>query len=284
MLIYLPLPLLWPSCAQRVVCCVGKTGLRRSQRWRGPAAPGNWGSASQVRPLPAPRSPSRRARAAMLLEHLPLLRDKRVVLASASPRRKELLVLLGLRFEVRASSFDEDLPHSNFRSAGDYAAETATHKAIDVARQTDPGGSGQLADIVIGSDTVVEFEGEILEKPADAEDAFRVLSRLSGRTNRVHTGVVIVLPNVPDPKLGTPPFIRSFSETTEVEFAPLSPGLIRAYIDTGEPFGKAGSYGIQGTAGSFVRGLKGDYFNVMGFPIHRFSTEMVDLIQQGLIK
>uniref|UniRef100_A0A7S1SGM0 Maf-like protein n=1 Tax=Tetraselmis chuii TaxID=63592 RepID=A0A7S1SGM0_9CHLO len=219
----------------------------------------------------------------MLLEHLPLLRDKRIVLASASPRRKELLELLGLRFEVKASSFDEDLPHANFRCAGDYAAETATHKAIDVARQTSTSDQ-RLADVVIGSDTVVEFQGEILEKPADAEDAFRVLSKLSGNTNRVHTGVVIVLPNVPDPKLGTPPFIRSFSETTEVEFAELSPALIRAYIQTGEPFGKAGSYGIQGTAGSFVRGLKGDYFNVMGFPIHRFSVEMAALVREGLIK
>lgn len=216
----------------------------------------------------------------MLLEYLPLLLAKRVVLASASPRRRELLQLLGLEFEVKASSFSEDLPHENFSSAGAYAAETATHKAIDVARQS---VDGQLADIVIGSDTVVEFEGDILEKPADAEDAFRVLSRLSGKTNQVHTGVVIILPHVVDPKIGKAPLVRSFFETTAVEFAVLSPALIDAYIATGEPFGKAGSYGIQGTAGSFVKGIHGCYFNVMGFPIHRFAQEVVRMIEEGLI-
>mmetsp|Transcript_26385 Transcript_26385/g.62678 ORF Transcript_26385/g.62678 Transcript_26385/m.62678 type:complete len:219 (+) Transcript_26385:123-779(+) len=133
----------------------------------------------------------------MILEYLPLLKKKRIVLASASPRRRELLNQLGLDFEVKPSSFEEDLPHSNFASAAIYAEETATHKGIDVARQTVDGFG--LADVVISSDTVVEFEGKILEKPADAEDAFRVLSLLSGKTNLVHTGVAIVLPNVKGP-------------------------------------------------------------------------------------
>lgn len=186
---------------------------------------------------------------------------------------------MGLVFEVIVSDFEEDLPQDRFASAADYARETATHKAIDVAAKAFQ--LGIEADLVVAADTVVEYAGDILEKPADAEDAMRVLSRLSGQKHHVHTGVALVLPKAADAKTGKPPLLHAFSETTAVEFDELSASMIQAYVATGEPFGKAGSYGIQQTAGSFVRGLQGCYFNVMGFPVHKFAKKIRQLVEQG---
>lgn len=187
----------------------------------------------------------------------------RVVLASASPRRRELLGLLGLRLEVIPSAFEEDLDKAAFPGAAGYAIETATHKAIEVAGRTF--GAAGPADLVIGADTVVEDpSGAVLEKPADRAEAVRMLAGLSGRKHRVHTGVCLVFPKVADPKLGKQPYVRQLSETTVVEFDALPQEVIEAYVDTGDPMDKAGGYGIQGAAGSFVKGIEGCYFNVVG--------------------
>ncbi|EFN56094.1 hypothetical protein CHLNCDRAFT_22668 [Chlorella variabilis] len=209
----------------------------------------------------------------MLLEHLPALEGKRIVLASASPRRRELLQQMGMKFEVVVSSFEETLPKERY-SAADYARHTASHKALDVARQLAAAAAAGAAPppaLVIGADTVVEYGEHILEKPADAADAARVLRMLSGKRHHVHTGVAL-------------PRLHTFSVTTSVEFEELSAEAIQAYIASGEPFGKAGSYGIQGLAGSFVRGIEGCYFNVVGFPLHRFGTELATLIASGALR
>ncbi|KAL4424554.1 hypothetical protein ABPG77_010134 [Micractinium sp. CCAP 211/92] len=223
----------------------------------------------------------------MLLEHLPALEGKRIVLASASPRRRELLSQMGLKFEVVVSSFEETLPKDQY-SAADYARMTATHKALDVARllaeqqqlAAAPGSSVPPV-LVIGADTVVEHGDHILEKPADAEEAARVLRMLSGRRHHVHTGVALVMPAAEGE---TDPRVHSFAVTTNVEFDELSAEAIQAYIASGEPFDKAGSYGIQGLAGSFVRGIEGCFFNVVGFPLHRFGVELAQLIQGGQLR
>ncbi|KAK9815313.1 hypothetical protein WJX72_001514 [[Myrmecia] bisecta] len=217
----------------------------------------------------------------MLLEHLPHLANKRILLASASPRRAELLHQIGLKFEVRPSTFEETLRKDAFATAALYAIETATHKALEVASASM--ASGQPADLVIGADTIVEHDKLILEKPADAADAVRMLTRMSGQSHQVHTGVALVLPHASDPKHGKPPLVRSFAVSTEVEFDQLTPDGIQAYVDSGEPFGKAGAYGIQGKAAVFVKRLSGDYFNVMGFPLHAFAAEVAGLVDEGLL-
>ncbi|KAG2445016.1 hypothetical protein HYH02_008884 [Chlamydomonas schloesseri] len=215
----------------------------------------------------------------MILQHTQALNSKRIILASGSPRRRELLGNIGLKFEVLVSSFDEKLPKDRFPGGGEYALETARHKALDVA-----GLVSEPVDLIISADTVVESNGVILEKPDDDEHAFAMISSLSGREHQVHTGVVLVLPQEADPATGSPPLIRSFVTTTHVTFDSLPEEAIRAYIATGEPFGKAGSYGIQGAAGAFVSGLRGCYFNVVGFPLHRFCSEISALIKEGKLK
>jgi len=214
------------------------------------------------------------------------------------------LLAQGLQFEVSVSTFEETLDKSSFASAAgaasidcffhsratsrdalftspDYARETALHKAIEVAQRRL--GDGQLADLVIGADTIVEAGGQILEKPRDERNATQMLSSLSGTRHAVHTGVALIFPRSVDSGLGVSPLVVSFAETTHVQFADLTPETIAAYIATGEPFGKAGAYGIQGVASSFVQSVTGCYFNVVGFPLHRFSSELVQRLQAGVL-
>ena len=148
--------------------------------------------------------------------------------------------------QVVVSSFDESLPKHNF-TAAEYAEETAACKALDVAQSC-----AAAADVIIGADTVVECDSQVLEKPVDAADAARMLRMLSGRRHHVHTGVALVLPggggdggDGEQQQLQQQPqlVVRRFSVTTAVEFAELSEAAIEAYIASGEPFGKAGSYG-----------------------------------------
>eukprot|EP00850_Spirogloea_muscicola_P017302 SM000147S01121 [mRNA] locus=s147:239148:241620:+ [translate_table: standard] len=219
----------------------------------------------------------------MLVKYLPQLSQCRIVLASASPRRRELLTGLRLAAETVPSTFDETLDKAAFATPGDYAAETATHKAIEVSRTALLDSKGRRADLVIGADTVVELDGQILEKPADEQDAFRMLTMLSGRRHVVYTGVALVLPGATDRGVGRPPLMTTFYEKTSVEFAELDEATIWAYIESKEPMDKAGAYGIQGLGGSFVKSLSGCYFNVMGFPCHRFCVEVAELIGKGLL-
>mmetsp|Transcript_1189 Transcript_1189/g.4448 ORF Transcript_1189/g.4448 Transcript_1189/m.4448 type:complete len:211 (+) Transcript_1189:31-663(+) len=208
----------------------------------------------------------------MLLPHLPMLNARRIVLASQSPRRQELLSGLGVKFEVVVSGFAEDLDKSVYSTAAAYCTETARQKALEVARSS-------AADLVIGADTVVELEGRVMEKPSDAAAAQEMLSSLSGRAHSVHTGVAIVLPN--SGRGGAAAEAHTFCESTRVHFTELTPEVIEAYIATREPFDKAGGYGIQGYAGSFVEKLEGDYFAVMGLPVHGLSVALSRLIANG---
>ncbi|KAH9292609.1 hypothetical protein KI387_042205, partial [Taxus chinensis] len=182
----------------------------------------------------------------MLIQHLPVLSSKRIILASGSPRRAELLRGLGLKIEIVPSTFAENLEKSAYSTPGEYAAETAMCKAIDVTRNILQLYGGKRPDLVIGADTVVELNGKILEKPQDEKDAFNMLSSLSGCQHKVYTGVSLVLsPFIPDPKVGDPPVVRTFWEETKVEFANIEDAAINAYVNSGEPMDKAGAYGIQ---------------------------------------
>mmetsp|Transcript_22488 Transcript_22488/g.31283 ORF Transcript_22488/g.31283 Transcript_22488/m.31283 type:complete len:236 (-) Transcript_22488:388-1095(-) len=221
----------------------------------------------------------------MLLPFVQKLNSKKLILASASPRRSELLEGLGLQFQIVTSTFEETLDKAHFVCPADYALETATQKALEVAMRQNESGLGQnsLADLVIGADTVVDLDGEVMEKPDGEEGARRMLSKLSGSRHKVHTGVALVLPQARDSNSGQPPMVLGFAETTEVQFDVLKAETIDAYIASGEPFGKAGSYGIQGFGGSFVSGINGCYFNVVGFPIRRFSKEVEKMIDDHLL-
>lgn len=177
----------------------------------------------------------------------------KLYLASSSPRRRELLRNAGVDFDVRPSTVIEAVRAGE--TPEEFARRAAREKALDVAALV-PAGS-----LVLGADTVVVMGDEILGKPADAEDAARMLRRLSGATHRVITGVCLVR---------APAGIEAEEhETTLVTFRPLDEKEIEDYLATGEPFDKAGAYGIQGFASNFVARIEGDYFNVVGLPVAR---------------
>ena len=180
--------------------------------------------------------------------------DKRLILASASPRRRELLGRFGLDFEVIPAKGEE--PVLPGFTPEETVKALAAAKAGEIAALP---GSGDA--IVIGSDTVVERGGVILGKPADEEEAFRMLSALSGGEHRVWSGVCV--------RQGER--LLTEAECTTVRFRALSGEEIRAYIATGEPMDKAGAYGCQGLASLFVESIHGDYFNVVGLPLCRLG-------------
>lgn len=182
---------------------------------------------------------------------LPLATENQspIILASASPRRRELMGLLQIPFEVIPSEYDEQMPatHAN---VPELAEHLASEKARDVARK-------YPERLVIGSDTIVALDGRVYGKPRDPEDAVRMLTELSGRTHQVVTAVA----------LGRGDAIRSTSMTTEVTFRTLAETEIRSYVATGEPLDKAGAYGIQYYGVLLIAGIRGDYTNVVGFPM-----------------
>ncbi|XP_005997259.1 probable bifunctional dTTP/UTP pyrophosphatase/methyltransferase protein [Latimeria chalumnae] len=200
---------------------------------------------------------------------------KRVVLASGSPRRREILTNVGLRFEVVPSWFKETLEKSSFAVPFEYAIETAKQKALEVARRMQV-KHFKTPDIVIGADTIVTVEGEILEKPCDKQDAYRMLSRLNGKEHSVFTGVAIVHCNgETENELETD--VIDFYEETKVKFADLSEELLWEYIHSGEPMDKAGGYGIQALGGMLVEYVHGDFLNVVGFPLNHFCKKLAEI-------
>ena len=170
-----------------------------------------------------------------------------LVLASASPRRQELLKLFGIPFTVRVADIDETMDPG---LAPYYeVARVSRAKAMAVPRESD--------DVVIAADTIVVCEGKVLGKPRDAADAKAMLALLSGRDHQVMTGCTVLRGES----------CETFTEVTDIHFRPLSEKEIENYVATGEPMDKAGSYGIQGGAALFCQRMVGDYYNVMGLPV-----------------
>jgi septum formation protein len=182
----------------------------------------------------------------------------KLILASASPRRAEVLRKAGFQFDVRPSLVDESLRPGEL--PGDYVRRLAVEKACnsaDSSRNSDE-------SVFIGADTVVVADEEIFGKPKSEADARRMLQRLNGATHEVRTGLAL---------LQQPSGIKRVTEeVTRVTFACLSDQEIENYIATGEPFGKAGAYAIQGIGGRYVSRIEGCYFNVVGFPLARFYS------------
>lgn len=174
-----------------------------------------------------------------------------VILASQSPRRKELMGLFHIPFVIRISDADETMDPT--LSAAEAVAQVSRRKAEAVTRGTD--------DVVIAADTIVVCAGEILGKPKDEADASRMLHLLSGRDHQVMTGMTLLRGNKR----------LTHTEITDIHFRQLSDREIDAYIRTGEPMDKAGSYGIQGGAALFADRMHGDYYNVMGLPVCRLG-------------
>ena len=183
-----------------------------------------------------------------------------LILASASPRRQELLKLFGIPFTVRVADIDETMDLS--RPAFDEVARVSKLKALAVERTPD--------DIVIAADTIVVCEGKVLGKPKDEADAFATLRLLSGRDHQVMTGCTVLLGDR----------CESFTEVTDLHFRELSDREIARYVSSGEPMDKAGSYGIQGGAALFCTHMVGDYYNVMGLPVCALGLHLRQLAPQ----
>jgi len=180
----------------------------------------------------------------------------KLILASSSPRRAEVLCNAGIEFELRSALVDES------RRAGESPGEYVRRLALAKARSVgDMLGDARENILIVGADTIVLIGDEILGKPDSAEDARQMLRRLSGTAHEVHTGLALL-----SPPSGAE---RVVEEVSRVHFAPLTEAEIDAYLATGEPFDKAGAYGIQGIGGRYVSRIEGCYFNVMGMPLAR---------------
>jgi septum formation protein len=186
----------------------------------------------------------------------------RLVLASASPRRAEILRDAGIAFEMHATEVDESLRTGE--SSQGYVRRLALEKARAAERELAIYPARDA--LIVGADTVVVIGEEILGKPSSAEDAGRMLRLLSGRTHEVHTGLALLRQSD-----GTE---RVVDEVTRVTFALLAPEEIESYLATGEPMDKAGSYAIQGIAGRYITRIEGCYFNVMGLPLARLWIQL----------
>lgn len=178
-----------------------------------------------------------------------------LILASNSPRRKELLERMGLEFTVIAANVDETMDLLNHRPEAE-AMRIAKKKARSV-----PAGAG---DIVISADTIVVIDGQVLGKPSDEGEAERMLSALSGKRHTVYTAVAVIRDNT----------CVSFVSKSGVYFRELAPSEIRAYVSSGEPKDKAGAYGVQGLGALFIDRIDGDFYTVMGLPVARLAQTL----------
>lgn len=185
---------------------------------------------------------------------------KKIILASASPRRRELLANIGVIFQVCPGNSEEKITQE---TPEEIVKELSLQKAVATASKFDM----EEGTIILGADTIVSFEGRILGKPANEDDAIETLTMLQGNTHQVYTGVTVMERKNAVWKTIT------FAECTDVSFYPVSEEEIRDYAATGEPMDKAGSYGIQGRFGAYVKEIRGDYTNVVGLPIGRLFYE-----------
>ena len=187
--------------------------------------------------------------------------NEKIVLASASPRRKELINYIGDNIVIRPAECDETLPPNiGAREAVEYLSKIKNDASREISEND---------EIVISADTVVAIDDKILGQPVDKSDARRMLQLLSGKTHQVYTGVTIS-------RNGNS---LTFSEKTDVVFYELTEEEIEEYISSSEPYDKAGSYAIQGKAGLLVKGINGDYYNVVGLPVARLNRELQNFVK-----
>lgn len=183
------------------------------------------------------------------------------ILASQSPRRKQLLAWADLSFEVIVSEADETYPKE--MAVEEVPVHIAKHKALAVQEKIEKELTAHQGKWVIAADTIVVLENEIIGKPVDREDAIKILTQLSGKKHRVITGVYLIKGQES----------QSFSETTTVYFHPLTMDQIVYYVDQYHPYDKAGAYGIQDWIGVVgIQGIEGDFYNVMGLPVSKLLT------------
>ena len=195
---------------------------------------------------------------------------EKIILASSSPRRRELMAQAGFAFEVLVSEADETI---ETETPGEMVEVLSERKAAAVAEEIKRQGFAEDSVLLVGADTMVAIDGKKLGKPKDEKGAEEMLEELSGRTHQVYTGVTLIrLRKAENGSILQES--RTFSEGTDVSFYPLTKEEIRSYIATGEPMDKAGAYGIQGKAAVFVKEIKGDYNNVVGLPIARLYQEL----------
>ena len=189
---------------------------------------------------------------------------KQVILASASPRRQELLRQVGIEPKVEPSQLEEVITS---RDPAQVVMELSGQKAADIAEKH-RGENG----VIIGADTVVAADGVILGKPKDRADAIKMIGMLQGRSHQVFTGVTLI-----EAVSGR---TITFYEKTDVHVYPMTQEQINSYADTGEPMDKAGAYGIQGSFAAYIRGIEGDYTNVVGLPVGRVCQELMKLSEK----
>lgn len=185
--------------------------------------------------------------------------NEQIILASASPRRKELLGMLRVPFSIQTSDVEETSVQAS--TVQQYVKEVALLKARDVAKKC-------VGKLIIGADTIVVFNNQILHKPKSPEEAVQHLSQLSGNRHEVMTAVAIIQPDGVE---------STFVEVTNVVFKEVSPKMIEAYVQTGDPFDKAGGYGIQTSGALLVDRIEGDYNNVVGLPIATLVQKLLTL-------
>lgn len=188
-----------------------------------------------------------------------------IILASASPRRRELLTQIGIEYEVIPSKKEEVIT-SNVPSI--IVQELSRQKAEDIVLK-----QKQEGRIVLGADTVVAFDGEVMGKPTTQKEAYEMLSKLQNAVHQVYTGVT--LSYLAGEKINS----YTFFEETEVSVYPMTEKEILAYIASGDPMDKAGSYGIQGSFAAYIKGIRGDYNNVVGLPVGRVYQELKKLLE-----
>lgn len=196
---------------------------------------------------------------------------KKIILGSASPRRRELLTQIGADFEVRVSN-KEEVYHSTVPE--EIVKELALMKAENVAEElAEENASGAVkSTVVIGADTIVVLDGKILGKPADEEDAVRMLNSLQGRLHDVYTGVAVL-----DYDENGEKHVYNYSVGTAVYVNEMTEEEIRAYVETKDPLDKAGAYGIQGRFAAHIDRIEGDYYNVVGLPVSRVYRSLREL-------
>eukprot|EP00049_Salpingoeca_infusionum_P019442 m.361882 g.361882 ORF g.361882 m.361882 type:complete len:213 (-) comp19957_c0_seq1:85-723(-) len=210
----------------------------------------------------------------MLFRTLAEWAERRIILASGSPRRKELLGMMGLTFDVVPSQFDEkSLNKADYSGPCEFVEVNASKKALEVASRS------KDFDLIIGSDSVVVVDEKVLEKPESEAQAIEMLTMLSGRTHYVTSGVALVT-KAPDGQ----PVVQTFHSKTEVTFAELEPEEILAYVALGDYADKAGGYGIQSKASLFITGISGDYYTVVGLPVHQLAAKMHEIFMQRSVQ